>query len=77
MMGTLTELGPALIARLRYIAPHILEGPSNYDYSDPHSAATDEYLVTVTLDETSRRARILLEDTCRCDFDAGLVARYG
>lgn len=73
IMDTLTELGPALIARLRYIAPHVLEGPSNYDYFDPDSDATDEYLVTATLDETSRRARILLEDAYRCDFDAALV----
>ena len=56
VMGTLAELGPALINRLRYIAPHVLEGPSNYDYFDPDGDATDEYVVTVTLDETSRRA---------------------
>jgi hypothetical protein len=55
VMGTLAELGPALINRLRYIAPDILEGPSNYDYFDPDGDATDEYVVTVTLDETSRR----------------------
>jgi hypothetical protein len=73
VMGTLAELGPALINRLRYIAPHILEGPSNYDYFDPDGDAADEYVVTVTLDETSRRARVLLEDAYGCDFDAALV----
>jgi 5-methylcytosine-specific restriction endonuclease McrA len=73
IMETLAELGPALITRLRYIAPHIVEGPSDYDYFDPEGDATDEYIVTVTLDETSRRARVLLEDAYGCDFDAALV----
>lgn len=73
IMQALAELGPALIARLRYIAPDILEAPSNYDYFDPDGDASDEYLVTVTLDETSRRARILLEDAYHCDFDPALV----
>ena len=73
VIETLAELGPALINRLRYIAPYILEGPSTYDYFDPDGDATDEYIVTVTLDETSRRARVLLEDAYSCDFDAALV----
>ncbi|MDM4141916.1 MULTISPECIES: hypothetical protein [Mycobacterium] len=73
VMETLSELGPALINRLRHIVPQILEGPSNYDFSDPDGDAMDDYLVTVTLDETSRRARVLLEDAYSCDFDAALV----
>ena len=73
VMETLAQLGPALINRLRHIAPHVLEGPSNYDYFDPYGDASDEYVVIVSLDERSRRARVVLEDAYACDFDAALV----
>lgn len=74
LMETLNELGPALITRLRYIAPHIVEGPSNYGYFDPDGWDSDnDYLVTITFDESSRRARVVLEDVYGCDFDSTMV----
>lgn len=68
---TLSQLGPLLINRLRYIAPDILGGPSNYDFFDPGGDELNH--VAVTLDEASRRARIVLEDAYGCDFDAAIL----
>ena len=64
----LYELGPLVVNRLRSVAPKILTVPSNYDYpGDPYGERQDGVLVT--LDEPSRRAKIILEDVHDLDFD--------
>lgn len=74
-MAALAELGPIFVNRLRYIAPDILQGPSNYDFANP--MFTEMHRVAVTLDEAARRARIVLEDGYGCAFDAVLTEVSG
>lgn len=69
----LFELGPLVINRLRLVAPEILTTPSNYDYpGDPYGDEWDAVLVT--LDESSRRAKVILEDVHGIDFDDAITA---
>ena len=69
----LFELGPLVINRLRSVAPEILTAPSNYNYpGDPYGDAQDGVLVT--LDEPSRREKIILEDVHDVDFDDAITA---
>ncbi|MEE3852772.1 hypothetical protein VZC37_20705 [Gordonia sp. LSe1-13] len=67
---TMTEFGALMVNRLRIIAPEILETPSDYPYSDPYRDELQR--IVVTLDETGRRARVILEDVYGCDFDEAL-----
>lgn len=68
----LMELGPLVVNRLRSIAPDVLSAPSNYDFSD---ADLDDFQrVSVTLDEPSRRAKVILEDVYDSNVDDALRA---
>ncbi len=73
---SLIELAPTLVNRLRTVIPEALEVPSNYDYGnvdpdEPHEFAYGPRIL-VTLDESSRRAKIVLEDFLGWDFDEAL-----
>jgi 5-methylcytosine-specific restriction endonuclease McrA len=65
--ATLMEFGSLMVNRLRRVSPEVLEIPSDFDYDDPQ--ADEMQHVVVTLDETGRRARVILEDVNDCDFD--------
>ncbi|WP_032375777.1 HNH endonuclease [Rhodococcoides fascians] len=64
---SLLDLGPMVVARLRMVAPETLTGDSSYDYDDSGADESDHVLVTV--DEGSRRARVILEEVYGGAFD--------
>lgn len=64
---SLLDLGPIVVARLRMVAPETLTGDSSYDYDDSGADESDRVLVTV--DEGSRRARVVLEEVYGGVFD--------
>lgn len=79
----LAELGPALIDRLRAEAPVVLEAPSTHAYRgyysdhgwdelEPRTFAQGPLVASVILDESSRRAKVILEDVFGWDFDRAL-----
>lgn len=76
----LDRLGPALIDRLRFEAPKVLEGESAHEYRGEYSLDDEEpgsfwegpLVTSVILDEGSRRAKVVLEDVFGWDFDEAL-----
>lgn len=66
----LLDLAPLVVARLRTVAPGVLIGPESYDFDDPQTSRSEEVLVTI--DEASRRARVILEDVHGGDLEAAL-----
>lgn len=68
--ATLMEFGSLMVNRLRRVSPEVLEIPSDFEYDDPD--ADEWHQVVVTLDETGRRARVILEDVYQCSFDEAI-----
>lgn len=68
----LLSLGPIVVNRLRRVAPEALKQPYFYSFDDHLNERFPGILMV--MDESSRRARIVLEDVFGYEFDDTVIA---